>query len=179
MDEQLKIKYHYGGDSMSVYNITPQNYSLLNTHNIKCIYIKGHYLDHFEIPQGIEYIELIGLGLKTLYIPEGVEHVNCSRNFLKTIEIPQSLVYLKANKNLLSEITFRSPTGNRLGDLDIRSNKFKVLDFIVPKKLYWLNAYNNDIQCIGESVKHFFSDQFIPEPRTPYESEEESSEPES
>ena len=177
MNEQLKIKYHYGGDSMSVYNITPQNQHLLNKYNIKWVYIDGHYLDHFEIPQGIEYIELIGLGLKTLKISDGVEHVNCSRNFLKTIEIPQSLNVLTANKNLLSEITFRSPIGNRLEELDIRSNKFKVLDFIVPKKLYWLNAYNNDIQCIGESVKHFFSDEFIPEPRTPCESEEESSDP--
>jgi len=178
MAEELKIEY-YHGDYITVYNITPQNQHFLRIYNTRWLEIKGHYLDHFEIPENIKNVELIGLGLKTLYIPEGVERVNCSRNFLKTIEIPKSLVYLKANKNLLSEITFRSPTGNRLEELDIRSNKFKVLDFIVPKKFKWLNAYNNDIQCIGESVKHFFSDQFIPEPLTPCESEEESSEPES
>jgi hypothetical protein len=178
MNEQLKIKYH-GRDSMSVYNITPQNQHLLNTHNIRYLEIEGHYLDHFEIPPGIEHIELIDIGLKTISLPDGIEHLNCSRNFLKTIEIPQSLVYLNASKNLLSEITFRSPTGNRLEELNIRSNKFKVLDFVVPKKFYCLNANNNNIQFIGESVKYFFSDDYIPEPRTPCESEEETSEPES
>jgi hypothetical protein len=162
MNEELEI---IGNDDyMTVYNITPQNQHLLKVPNtLWSLYIHGDYLDHFEIPQGIKYVEIKNLGLKTLYIPDGTINVNCSNNFLKTIEIPQSLITLKANKNLLTEIIFRSPNFNQLEDLDIRSNKFKYLDFVIPKKFCCLNASKNNILSIGPNIKYYLSNDYKPE----------------
>ena len=97
-------------------------------------------------------IEIRYLGLKTIHIPEGVLSVNCSRNFLQSIELPRSLKNFIGNKNLLKEITFKD--NNQLEYLDIRSNKFTVLDFIVPKQLICLNATRNNC-IIGNNIKDY------------------------
>ena len=165
------------GNSFYIYNIEPGNQHLLKIpENIENVFIKGYYIDHFKVPEGIKYIELIHLGLLTLILPENILSVNCSNNFLQTIEIPQSLLYLKINKNILSEISFRSQIDNQLEHLDIRSNQFTNLDFYKTNKHINFNENMNKIISIAPRIKNWLHMQYIPVPSSPESSDDEYSE---
>jgi hypothetical protein len=172
MVEELEVEQN--DEMLTVYNITPENQHLLKIpEEVKYLYIRGYYLDHFDIPEGIDFVEMIYLGLKTIYIPEGVTFVDCCRNFLRTIEIPKSLITLKANKNLLKNITFRSQTDNQLEHLDIRSNKFTKLEFINEDKLSSFNASMNNILYIAPRIRNYLCLQYLPAPDSDPSSDEE------
>jgi hypothetical protein len=179
MDEVLKTKQI--GDTLSIYNITPENQHLLIvSDDIKYLYIFGYFLDHYEIPKGIKFIEIKYIGLKSLIIPEGVETVDCCRNFLRELDIPKSLINLKANKNLLSKLNFRSKTDNKLQYLDIRSNLFTRLDFYNQVdnlgSIIHFNASMNAIQVLAPEIRNLLYMQQFPCPESDPSSDDEDSE---
>ena len=157
-----------------------------NIHEIKIpdyiteLHIDGDYLDHFDIPKGIISVHLDSIGLKTLNIPDGVETLFCSRNFLRTLEIPSSLYMLEAQNNLLTHFTFRNESSsfnessyfnesssfnesksfNNLTHIDIRSNKFKSLNFDINDSIEYFNASFNEINYITPKIDKLLKNVF-------------------
>ena len=156
--------FEAGSEILYLNNIIQENvHKITIPDGVTELRIDGDYLDNYVIPNGITSVYIESMGLKTLYIPDGVEHLYCSRNFLRTVEIPSSLRFLEIRNNLLTELTFRDNI-NSLEHIDIRSNRFKSLDFDISINLEYLNASFNDIEYTSQNIKLFLQQQYIPYP---------------
>ena len=156
-------------DIMYIYNVTPENVHKIEIpEQIDELRIYGDYLDHFSVPDGIKSIHIDSMGLKTLKLHESLESLHCSKNFLRTLEIPASLTVLEARDNLLTRLKV---IGFNLEFVDIRSNRFKSLDFPISPKIEYFNAsFNDNIEYISPQIKLIIESQDIqisPRAKTP------------
>jgi hypothetical protein len=166
MDEPLK--YEISDYIMYVHNITPENiHELKIPEEVTDLRIYGDYLDHFNIPNGLETVHINSMGLKTLIISESLDCLHCSYNFLRTLKIPARLTVLEARGNLLSNLKV---TGCNLEIVDIRSNKLTSLDFAISPKVQYFNAAFNNVSYVSPEIQAVIDSQDIqisPRAKTP------------
>ena len=155
-----KLEWSITDDIMYIYNVSPDNVHQINIpKGVDDLRIFGDYLDHFDIPEGIKSVHLENLGLKTLNLSETLECLFCSNNFLKTLNILSNLEILEARNNLLSSLQVH---GNNLEYVDIRSNKFKSLDFNISSKIEYFNAaFNENIKYVSPQIISIIKKQDI------------------
>ena len=160
------MEYSFRDEIMYIYNVTDESlHKITFPPEITELRINGDYLDHFDIPPGIISVHIESMGLKSIILPDSIECLYCSRNFLRTIELPKGMRVLEARHNLLDNIT-----GNTIGleHIDIRSNRFKSLNFELGNNLEYFNASFNDIEYTSPRIKSFLQNQDIPRSPRPH-----------
>lgn len=133
------------------------------------LYIAGDYIDHLEIPEGVEIVNCSRLGLKSIKLPDSLNFLYCNDNFLKHVELPRNIEIVELSGNYLENISFREPP-SCIGIMDLtRNDRLVVLDFEPPASLevlkidYRLRYYGavnhklikvvEDMEAINELMK--------------------------
>ena len=109
---------------------------------IDTLYIRDSWIDHLDIPEGIEYVT-IWKSVRSIYVPDSVKFLYVSNNSLVTLEVPRTIVSLYAPENFLIELKFRDGNPTHLVKLIINDNQLKSLHFIPPDILGELDIRKN------------------------------------
>lgn len=124
--------------------------------DVKELVINGDYVDHLVLPDGVEWVYVEDLALKSLVVPDSVIYLHCPENRLRTLELPAGIENVTANKNKLRSLTFRGPP-TCLSSLDIRDNRFAGLEFDVPPTLTDVDLEYSGVMwsTMGHNVRAF------------------------
>lgn len=99
------------------------------------LHIFGDYIDHLEVPEGVEIVICCRLGLKTITLPDSLEFLYCNDNFLKTVELPEKIMLVELEGNYLESVSFRKPPTDLMRLHLLKNDRLMVLDFEPPKTL--------------------------------------------
>lgn len=106
--------------------------------------IIGEYLDHFDIPNGVEVFTGCHLGLKSVTIPDSMKRIYLDDNFLYDLELPVNIEYVSASENYITHVRFKDgKQPMNLIELDLRANRLLELNFEPPTSLEILDLRIN------------------------------------
>lgn len=106
--------------------------------------IIGEYLDHIDIPDGVEIFTGGHLGLKSVCIPDSMRTIYLHDNFLHELELPRGIEYVTAYENYITLVSFRGGDPTSLIELDLHANRLLELDFKPPESLEILDLRINN-----------------------------------
>lgn len=113
--------------------------------NIEYLTILGDYIDNLIIPNGVKWVCIEKLGLKTISIPDSVQYLYIDNNFLKSLELPIYIEKVVANNNYLENIISKGKL-TKLYCLELEDNRLNNLNIEIPETIEVLKIKKNPIK---------------------------------
>jgi Leucine-rich repeat (LRR) protein len=138
-------KYEEKSRILTIVNAKQQDIDTFKwPNNVETLYIKDSWIDHLQIPEGIEYVTL-SKSVRSIYVPDSIKFLYVANNTLVSLEVPNTIMIVYAPENFLTDFKFRGGDGNptNLQKLDLSNNNLESLYFIPPDTLGELNITKN------------------------------------
>ena len=139
----FKNKYDEESRILTIVNAKQEDIDNFNWPiNIESLYIRDSWIDHLQIPEGIEYVTICK-SVRSIYVPDSIKFLYVSNNTLVSLEVPNTIMILHAPDNFLIDLKFRGGNPTNLQKLDLSDNNLESLYFIPPDTLEELNIAKN------------------------------------
>lgn len=127
----MSVDYNEEIEYIFIHNATTEEFADFTfPPNVKSIIIDGDYLDTLIVPQGINAVTVVSLGLRKLIVPDGVEFLYCNYNNLRELELPSTICVADLGNNPLYQLTFRGDP-MEMYRLELRNTRLRTLLFKV------------------------------------------------
>jgi hypothetical protein len=114
--------------------------------NIKSIFISYSWIDHIDIPDGVETFTCVKC-LKSIIIPDSLRNLYLEETMVYQLDLPIDIKRVWAPRNYLRHITFRGTNKpSQLEVLNLKSNLLESLDIHPPSTLYEMDLRKNNLQ---------------------------------
>lgn len=95
------------------------------------------------IPEGVLELELEDNGLKSIVLPNSLIKFESYENNINNIELPENIEIVQLASNNVEKITVRKQL-KKLHFLNIRDNKIKDIDFVIPSSIDYFYISGNE-----------------------------------